>query len=184
MPVDSDSPDGDVLGLAHGRVRLAAPTPRWAALFADEAERLRGALGALATAVEHYGSASVAGLPAKPILDILVGTAALDEPGEFARLLAPLGYEYAPGAGVPGHLVFGKGAPRTHLVHVVRHGDPEWTSALRFRDALRADPRLAAEYAALKSELAARYPERRAEYTDAKAAFILRVLGEARGSMG
>jgi GrpB-like predicted nucleotidyltransferase (UPF0157 family) len=46
---------------------------------------------------------------------------------------------------------------------------------LRFRDRLRADAALADEYAALKRALAARYPEDRETYTEAKAPFIRRV---------
>jgi GrpB-like predicted nucleotidyltransferase (UPF0157 family) len=60
-------------GLTHGTVQLANWTPRWAELFTEEAVRLRVALGDLALAIEHYGSTSVPGLVAKPLLDILVG---------------------------------------------------------------------------------------------------------------
>jgi GrpB-like predicted nucleotidyltransferase (UPF0157 family) len=60
-------------GLAHGTVQLAEWTPRWIELFAEEAARLRVALGDLAVAIEHYGSTSVPGLVAKPLLDIIVG---------------------------------------------------------------------------------------------------------------
>src|SRR5512141_2627147 len=165
-------------GMPHGQVWLAAWTPRWAVLFADEAERMAATLGPLAAAIEHFGSTSVPGLPAKPILDILVGTTAPLEPPPFVEALAPLGYEYAPSAGVPGHLVFGKGVARTHLVHVVRHEGPEWRRALRFRNLLSADPALAGGYAALKEQLAAEYATNRARYTEAKDSFIRRALGE------
>lgn len=166
-------------GVPHREVWLAEWTPRWAALFVEEAERLASALGPLAVAIEHYGSTSVPGLRAKPILDILVGAAGALAPRPFVSALAPLGYEYAPRAGVAHHLVFGKGIARTHLVHVVRHGGPEWRRALRFRDALRTDPGLAAAYAALKERLAARYRTDRAGYTDGKDNFIRQALGES-----
>jgi GrpB-like predicted nucleotidyltransferase (UPF0157 family) len=172
------------LGLARGQVRLAEPTPRWAALYADEAARLGHALAAHQPAIEHCGSTSVAGLPAKPILDVLIGVPTPMNVPALAAALAPLGYEHAPRAGVPGHEVFGKGQPRTHLLHVVPAGGPAWTRMLGFRDALRADPVLAAEYAMLKRELAARYPANRAAYTDAKAAFIARVLSSRRAPPG
>lgn len=165
------------LGLARGVVRLEPPTPRWAALFAEEAGRIGAALAAYEVAVEHCGSTAVPGLVAKPILDILVGVPApLDVPG-LVRALAPLGYTHAPHAGVPGHEVFGKGTPRTHLLHVVPHGGPEWRRMLGFRDALRTDPAVAADYAALKRALAARFAADRPAYTAGKAEFILRVLG-------
>jgi GrpB-like predicted nucleotidyltransferase (UPF0157 family) len=168
------------LGLARGRVRLAEPTPRWAALYADEAARLGHALASHGPAIEHCGSTSVPGLPAKPILDVVIGVPAAAGVPELAAALAPLGYEHAPWAGVPGHEVFGKGHPRTHLLHVVPAGGPAWERMLGFRDALRADAALAAEYATLKRELADRYPSDRAAYTDAKGAFIARVLSDFR----
>lgn len=180
MPHSADSP----LGLARGQVRLAEPTPRWAALYAEEAARLARALAAYGAALAHCGSTSVPGLPAKPILDLLVGAPApLDVVG-LARVLAPLGYEHAPWAGVPGHEVFGRGQPRTHLLHVVPAGGPAWARMLRFRDALRADAALMAEYAALKRALAARYPEDRAAYTEAKGLFITRVLAASGAPAG
>jgi GrpB-like predicted nucleotidyltransferase (UPF0157 family) len=47
---------------------------------------------------------------------------------------------------------------------------------LRFRDALRRDASLAAEYGDLKRQLAARYPSNRSAYTDAKTDLVERVL--------
>jgi GrpB-like predicted nucleotidyltransferase (UPF0157 family) len=48
---------------------------------------------------------------------------------------------------------------------------------LRFRDSLRADAKLRDAYAALKRELAARYPTDRPRYTAEKTAFIEGVVG-------
>lgn len=163
-------------GLAHGTVQLAEWTPRWIELFADEAARLRVALGDLAIAIEHYGSTSVPGLVAKPLLDILVGGPEANDPEPYITALAPLGYDYAAHAGVPEHLVFGRGTGRTHLVHVVRYGGGAWHRALAFRDALRADAALRQAYAALKHELAERYGAERGHYTAAKSAFVEQVL--------
>ena len=145
-------------------------------MFDDEARVLRTALRPFGGAVEHCGSTSIASIPAKPILDILVGIPAFLDVTSIATALAPLGYEHATWAGVPGHEVFGKGDPRTHLVHVVPLDGPAWHRMLRFRDALRKDPSLASEYAELKRALAARYPHNRSAYTDAKGEFIVRVL--------
>ena len=172
----SVSQDNDELGLAQGQVWLSEPTTRWAFLFEEEARRLGAALQSFGAAVEHCGSTSIPGIPAKPILDILVG---IPEPLDVASIrsaLAPLGYEHATWAGVPGHEVFGKGDPRTHLVHVVPLHGPAWDRILCFRDALREDPSLAAEYGALKRRLAARYPNDRSAYTDAKPDLVERVI--------
>jgi GrpB-like predicted nucleotidyltransferase (UPF0157 family) len=167
-------------GLAHGSVQLVEWTARWTELFAAEAARLRASLGDLALGIEHYGSTSVPGLVAKPVLDILVGGSDATDPKPYIAALAPLGYDYAAHAGVPAHLVFGLGTNRTHLVHVVRHGGDAWHRALVFRDALRADAALRDSYAALKRELAQRHGTERSRYTDGKSAFVERVLADTR----
>ncbi len=167
---------GEGLGLPQGLVRLCESTPHWAALFEKEASRLNAALCTSGAAVEHCGSTSIPGVPAKPILDILVGIPGKIEVAMLRDTLAPLGYEHATWAGVPGHEVFGKGDPRTHLVHVVPLHGPAWDRMIGFRDALRRDASLAAEYGQLKRQLAARYPNNRTAYTDGKAGLVTRVL--------
>jgi GrpB-like predicted nucleotidyltransferase (UPF0157 family) len=60
-------------------------------------------------------------------------------------------------------------------------GSPRYQDELAFRDRLRADPRTAERYAALKRDLAERHAEDREAYTEAKGAFIRAVLkGEGR----
>jgi GrpB-like predicted nucleotidyltransferase (UPF0157 family) len=164
------------LGLAQGFVRLSEPTPVWRKHFEEEAKRLRTAMRTISGVLEHCGSTSIPGIPAKPILDMLVGVPAPMNVVAIKSALAPLGYEHATWAGVPGHEVFGRGNPRTHLIHVVPIGSVEWDRMLRFRDRLREDAILAAEYADLKRALAVRYTDDRSTYTDGKSEFVTRVL--------
>ena len=164
------------LGVPQGRVALAEPTSAWAALFESEAERIAAALRPFGASIEHCGSTSVPGIPAKPIIDMLIGLPAPLDVAGVAGALAAIGYEHATWAGVPGHEVFGKGEPRTHLLHAVPHEGEAWARMLGFRDTLRSDPALAAEYAALKRDLAKRFPDDRSTYTDGKSAFVARVL--------
>ena len=172
---DADKHFG-ILGLAQTQVRLCDPTPLWALLYREEEQRLKAALGPLLLGIEHYGSTSVGGIKAKPIIDVVAGIARLEDGPALAAPLAALGYDYAGADVVPGHHVFGKGEERTHLLHVVEYGSPIWNEALRFRDALRGNPTLAREYEALKITLSEKYSERRADYTAAKASFIQSVL--------
>jgi GrpB-like predicted nucleotidyltransferase (UPF0157 family) len=160
------------LGLAHGKVALADSDPRWDALFEAERLRLVSAIGAHAVDIQHFGSTSIPGIKAKPILDILVG---LPDFATGALLVEPmrgLGYDYVGTEMVPNDHLFGLGEPRTHLVHAVVHGGHHWTRSLRFRDQLREQPALADAYEALKVELAERFSDSRASYTAAKQAFI------------
>ena len=163
-------------GLAKGLVILAEPTPEWAILYADEAARISAALGPAVVAIEHYGSTSIPGIKAKPIIDLLVGVRRLDGALDHIGAMEALGYDYAAHAGVPDHHIFGKGAARTHLAHFVEHEGESWDECLAFRDRLRADVELALAYERLKVELAARYPQDRAAYTAGKTTFVTRVL--------
>ena len=83
------------LGLKHGVNRLVDYDPQWPTAFADEAARLQQALGPLAKRIEHYGSTSVPGLRAKPIIDILIGLPQLEDWAKCRRPLEALGYDYA-----------------------------------------------------------------------------------------
>ena len=178
MPPSGEETDKHfgILGLAQTQVRLCDPTPLWAMLYREEEQRLKAALGPLLLGIEHYGSTSIGGIKAKPIIDVVAGIAHVEEGPALAAPLSALGYDYAGADVVPGHHVFGRGEERTHLLHVVEYGSPIWNEALRFRDALRNDATLAREYEALKITLSEKYSERRADYTAAKASFIQAVL--------
>ena len=69
--------------------------------------------------------------------------------------------------------------PGQFHLHAVVHGSPFWKSQIAFREALRADERLAAQYWKLKQRLAARHPNDREAYAEAKGTFIREVLARA-----
>jgi GrpB-like predicted nucleotidyltransferase (UPF0157 family) len=177
------SEDNNMLGLKHGINLLVDYDPEWPRAFAEERTRIHSALGDAARGIEHYGSTAVEGLRAKPIIDILVGVAPLEDWARCKRPLEELGYDYADNAGVPGHFVFGRGrdrSERTHLVHVVEFNGESWRSNLAFRDALRADQSLRTEYLRTKEQAVVLVPEGRGGYNDLKHSFfeeIKRSLG-------
>jgi GrpB-like predicted nucleotidyltransferase (UPF0157 family) len=167
--------DAVMLGLKHNTNVLVDYDPVWEAAFAEERVRLADALGSLAQGIEHYGSTSVPGMTAKPILDILVGVTPLSDWEQCRDPLIGLGYDYAAHAGVPGHYIFGRGrdaSERTHLVHVVEFLGESWRSNLAFRDALRSDSALRQAYLAEKQRAVATSPDSRARYNELKQAFI------------
>jgi GrpB-like predicted nucleotidyltransferase (UPF0157 family) len=173
-------------------IELVDYDPAWPALFATEAGQLRAVLGARALRVEHVGSTAVPGLVAKPVIDIQVSVATLDDPGAFDAALGSLGYAHvvhdpAFDAIYP---FFAKplGWPRTHHLHLCVAGSREEVRHLAFRDALRAQPAIAQEYVRLKRELAALHgghdEAARERYSMAKTEFVSaierRVLDGAR----
>ena len=163
------------LGLEQGANRLVESNPLWPQAFSEEAACIREALGDRVLAVEHYGSTAVPGLRAKPIIDLLIGVANIDDGLTFIDPMAELEYDYAGGQGIPEHHIFGRGMPRTHLAHVVVFKGDQWIRSLRFRDRLRNEPSVRAAYETLKLKLAAT-TSTRSDYTAGKTAFVARVV--------
>lgn len=159
-------------------IRLSPYDPGWPARFEQERAALEAAIGAwVSGGVHHVGSTAVPGLDAKPIVDILVGVESLGGSRSCFGQLAELGYLYAPYRSGEMHW-FCKPHPshRTHHLHLIPVASPRYAAELAFRDRLRADPGLARDYAALKRELATRFPHDREAYTDAKGDFIRRAI--------
>ena len=65
---------------------------------------------------------------------------------------------------------------RTHHLQVIAAEATQARALLAFRDALRADDDLAAQYAALKRRIAVQHREDRGAYTEAKSEFVHCVL--------
>ena len=150
--------------------------PQWPALYEQEAQAIGQILGENLTAIHHIGSTSVPGLAAKPIIDIMPVVRDLAQVDACSAQFEALGYEVMGEFGIPGRRYFRKGGDeRTHQVHVFAQGDAvNITRHLAFRDFLRAHPDVCAEYAALKRELAARYPYDIDAYCEGKEAFVRR----------
>jgi GrpB-like predicted nucleotidyltransferase (UPF0157 family) len=123
-------------------------------------------------------------LAAKPIIDILVGVAGLEESRACFERLAALQYVYAPYRVREMHWFCKPGpAHRTHHLHLVPAGAQRFRDELAFRDHLRAHAETACEYAQLKRRLAQAFAYDREAYTDAKAPFVREVLERARGEV-
>jgi len=156
----------------------------WPARFDEERAALARVLAPwLAGPIEHIGSTAVPGLVAKPVIDIMAAVASLDASRPALSALVALHYVYFPDGAARGEALHWLCKPsdevRTHHLHLVPFGSALWHDRLRFRDRLRSDARVAAEYAALKLELAPRYEFDRDGYADAKEPFVRRILSES-----
>jgi GrpB-like predicted nucleotidyltransferase (UPF0157 family) len=78
------------------KVAIVLYDPRWAEMFTQEKAHLQSCLPPeLIRRIEHFGSTAVPGLPAKPIVDMLVEVTSLDATRErIAPILEAQGYDY------------------------------------------------------------------------------------------
>lgn len=174
-------PRGKELGLDKGTVRVEPPSATWAAEASRLIESIRATLGKTALDVQHVGSTAVAGLDAKPIIDLIVGVPADVDEEFLVRQLQGVGLIYRGDKGRNGGLLFvaeDRPLHRIAHIHVVPHDSQQWSRYLAVRDRLRTDPVARHAYATLKRELAARYPNDRGAYTEGKEAFIAQLLGD------
>jgi len=162
------------------KVRIVHYDSAWPHLFRERAERLRRALGDVALRIDHIGSTSVPGLPAKPIIDIQISVATFEPLDAYRLPLESLGYVFR-SANPERTKRFFREAPgeRREHVHVRKAGSWGEQFALLFRDYMRSHQMEAAAYAELKRELAQQYREERHVYTDAKGPFIWDVMRRA-----
>jgi GrpB-like predicted nucleotidyltransferase (UPF0157 family) len=139
---------------------------RWLSEFQAIATVLRQGLGGLALRIDHIGSTSVPGLPAKDIIDLQITVAALDD--KIIQVMTGLGYIRPEGvwrdhrtphfAGPETDweklYFFPPPGQRRTNTHVRVAGRANQRYPLLFRDYLRAHPATAEAYAELKRRLA------------------------------
>jgi GrpB-like predicted nucleotidyltransferase (UPF0157 family) len=159
--------------------------PGWADAFQTQKAAVEDAFRDwLVAPVEHIGSTSVPGLPAKPIIDMLAVT---DDYQAFVPALVGLdriGWVPAPEPGDEDRrkwsICFPSVEHRTHHLHVVEHSSVGWRDWLLFRDYLRTHTEEAARYAKLKTELASADHSDRARYRTGKAPLIAEIMERAK----
>jgi GrpB-like predicted nucleotidyltransferase (UPF0157 family) len=166
------------------KVAIVAYCPEWRELFEAEKRALQAVLGGVAAQIEHVGSTAVVGLAAKPIIDVMIGLEDFSVADQLVPSIEALGYEYIQKyeTVMPFRRFFTKEqeGTRTHQIHMVGIGPEFWERLILFRDYLRQHAEVAARYAALKQELAARDWVDVNEYADAKTEFVRKIETEAR----
>ncbi len=189
------------------KIKIEPYNPLWENQFEQLKKELSILLEAYYPVIEHFGSTSVEGLAAKPVIDILVGIQEerlLDEIVEkilphkkyiyyqvfnermpnrrlFVRLKDEANERQFP-------QIFGKDATIPHEainhlryahVHVWEFGVPDWTRHIAFRDYLRTYPNVKERYAQLKQALSLKNWKDGMEYNAGKNEFIKEIEAKA-----
>lgn len=154
--------------------------PTWPSEFIKLARPLRDTLGLVAVRIDHIGSTSVPGLPAKDIIDIQITVADFEEP--LTSKLESLGFtrlvEYSndhrpPTADGPDSdwekRYFKRPTEmRPMNLHVRAERRPNQRYPILFRDYLRGHPMATGAYALIKQHLSRMHPDDIEFYYDIK----------------
>lgn len=133
----------------------------WSAAFDEIAEKIGEALGDLLLGIEHVGSTAVAGMSAKPCIDLdaVIREGTLDA---VIGKLADIGYIHEGDLGIKDREAFrytGKPHLMAHHLYVCPRNSKELRRHMVFRDYLRSHPEAAARYSRVKEQAAARFPD-------------------------
>lgn len=162
--------------------------PDWTRVFEHQAAAIRGVLGGALLEIHHIGSTAVAGMLAKPVVDMLGVVEDVGELDAYRAGLDAIGYVWLGENRIPGRRYFDKHSDDVPMelahLHVFARGDPRIAEHLAFRDYLRTHPEVAAEYAELKRSLHERFAHDRRRYTEEKDAFIRSVIRMATAEGG
>lgn len=163
------------------RILILDYDPHWPELFARESARIRSVLGSFAQRIEHVGSTSVPGLPAKPTIDMLLAVVDSAQEVAYAPALESAGYAlHIRETGWFEHRMF-KGPDTDVNLHVFSSGCLEIDRMLLFRDWLRGHPADRDLYARAKLTLSqVEWPSVQS-YADAKTGVIAAILARAQG---
>ena len=154
---------------------------KWNPKWKDEFEKIVDSLGEdiiyNSVKIEHVGSTSVEGLSAKPIIDLDI-VIENDKFEIIKRLLNDKGYEHEGDLGIEGREAFsysGKEELMTHHLYVCHQDSKELFKHITFRNFLKNNPDLAAEYSKVKEQAAVLYPDDIDKYMEFKSEIIEKI---------
>ncbi|GIP53639.1 MULTISPECIES: GrpB family protein [Paenibacillus] len=154
------------------KIRLTEYDDKWIHKYEEEVNLLELIFGEEIITFEHFGSTSVPGMKAKPVIDMMCIVKDINKIDSFNEKMNSLGYDVAGEWGLPGRRLFRKGGEnRSHHIHFYQFDNPQIHRHLIFRDYLRSHPDEVELYTNLKVELAERFDDT-SFYSQAKKPFV------------
>jgi len=160
-------------------IELVPYDSSWPSQFDSWRKRLLAALPKAPGRIDHVGSTSVDGLPAKPVIDMQISVEDLDDELNYLPAIEKLGVQFRSRDDESRYFRPFSGRRRDVHIHICATGS-EWERRhLLFRDYLRADASARQTYLQTKQLAAARWSDDRLAYTDAKGATIRMLMTSA-----
>lgn len=156
----------------------------WANQFERIKETLSVVFGELALDIQHFGSTSIIGMNAKPIIDVMVIVQDITQVDVLNNKMRELGYIDKGEIGMAGRRYYQMlaldGINHTQHIHCYEKDNQHAIDELMFRDYLRVDRRSFNLYQNIKKEAAMKYRFSPREYTDYKSECVERIMETAK----
>lgn len=141
-------------------------------------------LGDRVQEIVHFGSTSIPGIIAKPIIDMQIAVDDFEDAFKLVSRIERLGYSYnGENDDILQHN-FTKGNPVGIHLYLLESSDETWARRTAFRDYLKNNRESAVQYADLKKRLAYRFSDDLKLYQKGKLEFVKQVVRAARGEVG
>ncbi|HEV7323074.1 MAG TPA: GrpB family protein [Ensifer sp.] len=161
-------------------VEIVPYDPTWPGRHLEIEGTLRQLLGARVVAVDHIGSTSIPGMPAKPIIDIDVTVRGMPDIAAASASLIDAGYQPRGNRYHDDVWAFMlHGVEPKQRVYLCLPENETHRQRLVFRDYLRSHEESAKAYAALKARLAEAFRYDGDRYTAEKSNFINEIVSRA-----
>jgi GrpB-like predicted nucleotidyltransferase (UPF0157 family) len=168
----------------NAQIHLAPYDEAWPQFYEAEAAKIRAAVGERAIVLEHVGSTSIPGLPAKPIIDILLAVADSADEDAYVPALTAQGYRlHLREPDWEQHRVMKGDWPFVNL-HVFSVGSREIERMIAFRDRCRTNEDERRLYLETKQSLASQVWRHVQHYANAKSEVVEAIIGRALAQRG
>jgi len=156
-------------GLKKGTVKVLQHQASWHTNFEKEKELILSIKSKYIKDVRHVGSTSIPNMPAKPIIDIIIGIDNFYNASKLIKSLAKIGYEFRLKPRKFQWLFVKKeGDNETHYLKILRYKGNYWNKCIKFREVLMNAKKVFEQYKKIKLELEKNYGDNRVEYTKKK----------------
>lgn len=157
----------------------------WSQMYEKEKNILIDILGNKIIDIQHFGSTSIKGLSAKPIIDIMIVVNEINQIDEYNHVMENLGYSVRGENGIEGRRYFVKlsqddSGNHTHHIHIYQKGNRHISDELMFRDYLRIDNEAFKEYERVKIAASLNFHHSPEEYVNAKYDCIMSIMAKAK----
>lgn len=158
--------------------------PSWKKQFCKIKAELEAIFDGLRTDIRHFGSTSVEGMPAKPIIDIMILVEDISKVDLYNAKMIEAGYVPKGEHGIAGRRYFQKfasdGINHIEHIHCYERANQHAMDELMFCEYLKNDKKAFVEYQAVKLEAMEKFRFDPAAYAEYKASCINNIMHRAK----